>query len=288
VSLAGASAFGAQDAGGIRRLEAVCELIRAEKPDCPIVRGVVVLFPISWAGLPESIKWASALRDDLRAIERHFKVRCPVFTLFPEMESTPGFSEFTGRMTSALKQGRCGFAVPSSQAFSGDLVQRGLIWMSGWFHGWILNLMAEDLLNQAGNNRLFLLDHEFRRYRKRLRAVMEAAFSTHSGTEPILFRGCYFLATGKAAREQAFVAGLLRGPRGRIFADHAVTQWTGQAEDDDRFYRRLALGVGLVSGGLTMASWLGIIFATGNPWWWIGPVVLALVWTVAAIRIGRW
>ena len=38
---------------------------------------------------------------------------------------------------------RVGFAVPASQEFSGDLVQRGLAWMSGWFHSWILNLMAE-------------------------------------------------------------------------------------------------------------------------------------------------
>lgn len=288
LSLAGASSFGTQDAAGTRRLEAVCALVRAENPDCPIVRGVVVLFPISWAGLPESIRWATSLRDDLRSIERLFKVRCPVFTLFPQMESTPGFGEFIGRMTAALKQSRCGFAVPSSQTFSGDLVQRGLIWMSGWFNGWILNQMADDLLNQAGNNQLYLLDHEFRRYRKRLRTVMESAFTTHSGMEPVAFRGCYFLATGKESHEQAFVAGLLRGPRGRIFADHIVTEWTRQAQDDDRFYRKLALAVGLIGGGLTMLSWLGIIVATGNAWFWIGPVALTVVWIAAALRLRNW
>lgn len=288
LSVAGASAFGTQEVEGVRRLESVCRLLLAERPDCPIVRGVAVLFPISWAGLPDSIKWASSLRDDLRAIERTFKLRCPVFALFPQMESAPGFPEFAGRMSAAVRQGRCGFAVPSSQAFSGDLVQRGLVWMSGWFHGWILNLMAEDLFNHSGNNRLFLLDHEFRRYRKRMRSVVEAAFSTHSGTEPVLFRGCYFLATGEGPREQAFTAGLLRGPRGRIFADHTITQWTRQAKEDDRFYRQLALAIGLAGGVLVLLSWVAIVMVTSNLLWWIAPVVLAIVWLVTIFRISRW
>ncbi|MHC5542737.1 type VI secretion protein IcmF/TssM N-terminal domain-containing protein, partial [Singulisphaera rosea] len=199
-----------------------------------------------------------------------------------------GFAEFAGRMSPALRQGRCGFAVPSSQPFSGDLMQRGLIWIPGWVHGWTLSLMTEDLINQPGNNRLFLLDHEVRRYRKRLRSVMEAAFSTHSGVEPVLFRGCYFLATGESSREQAFTAGLLRGPRGRIFADHSFTQWTQQAEDDDRFFRRIALAVGLVGGFLVLMGWVAIIVASTSAWWWIGPFALGLVWIVAAFRFTRW
>ena len=176
---------------------------------------MVVLFPISWAGQPESVEWAAAVRDDLRTIQRILKVRCPVFAVFPEMEIDAGFPEFVGPDVG----GTCGRAAAASPSrprtpFSGDLVQRGLIWMSGWFHGWILSLMADDLLNQAGNNQLFSLDLEFRRYRKRLRSVLEAAFATHRETEPVLFRGCYFMATGNNPGEQAFTAGLLEAHAG--------------------------------------------------------------------------
>ncbi len=251
------------------------------------MRGVVVLFPISWAGQPDSVKWAAYFRDDLRAIQRVLKVRCPVFALFPEMEIVPGFAEFLARMPAALRQGRCGFAVPASQPFSGDLIQRGLAWMSGWFHGWALSLMAEDLLNQAGNNHLFSLDNEFRRYRKRLQAVVEAALATQREAEPPLLRGCYFTATGENPGEQAFSAGLLRGPRGRVLADHVATRWTLGAETDDRHYRRLALGVGVAGGLLALLAWIFIVVQTGNPWWWAGPIVLAVAWIVTIVRIAR-
>jgi type VI protein secretion system component VasK len=283
----GASAFGMQGTEGVRRLEALCRLILARWPDCPTVRGVVVLFPISWAGQPDSIKWATYFRDDLRAIQRVLKIRCPVFAVFPEMETVPGFAEFLARMPPALRQGRCGFAVPTSQPFSGDLIQRGLVWMAGWFHGWGLSLMAEDLFNQAGNNHLFSLDNEFRRYRKRLKAVVEAALATPREAEPPLFRGCYFAATGEGAADQAFSAGLLRGPRGRVLADHLVARWTRDAEADDRHYRRLALGVGITGGLLALFAWLFIIVQTGNPWWWAGPIALAVAWVVAVVRIAR-
>jgi type VI protein secretion system component VasK len=288
LSVAGASSFGTQETEGIARLETVCRLLLTLRPDCPGLRGVVVLFPLSWAGQAESVKWAAAVRDDLRTLQRTLGLRFPVFTLISEMESAPGFLEFLRRMSNPLRQSRCGFAVPTSHVFSGDLVQRGLVWMSGWFHGWTLSLMADDLLNQVGNNRLFCLDLEFRRYRKRLRSLLDAALATPRESEPVAFRGCYFVACGAATTEQAFSAGLLRGARGRLFAEHAATEWTAQAEADDRHYRRLALGVGLVGGASTLLAWLYLIIVTGNPWWWVGPVVLLVTWIVAIVRLSRW
>ncbi len=287
LSASGASAFGTQDGEGVHRVESLCRRLAALQPDCPVVRGVVVLFPISWAGQRDSVKWAAALRDDLNAIRRTFQVRLPVFALIPQMETVPGFDEFVGRMSHAFRQSRCGFAVPSTHAFSGELVQRGLVWMSDWFHGWVLNLMSEDLLNQSGNNHLFQLDHEVRRFRKRLRAIMEAGFSTHRESEPVLFRGCYFLASGAEPHEQAFAAGLFRSPRGRIYSEHLVTQWTEEAERDDRQYRRIALGIGLAGGALTLLVWSYILRVTESPWWWSGLVAVVIGWGVALFRIGR-
>jgi type VI secretion system protein ImpL len=147
--------------------------------------------------------------------------------------------------------------------------------------------MASEMLNHVSNGLLFCLDHEIIRGRKRLRAIMESAFSTHFDADPVLFRGCYFTATGASANHQAFSAGLLRGPRGRVIADHSVTEWTRQAVDDDRYYRHLALGVGLAGGSLTLLSWVYIITVTQNPWWWSGPIGVIIAWIVASIRIRR-
>ncbi|HEX8203413.1 MAG TPA: type VI secretion protein IcmF/TssM N-terminal domain-containing protein, partial [Isosphaeraceae bacterium] len=252
LSCSGASALGGKEAGGSARLEHLCRRLLALQPDCPVVRAVAVVFPMSWALRPDAARWAAAVRDDLRAIQRVLKVRCPAFALFGEMEAVPGFPEFIGRMERAMRESRVGFATPRSQEFSGDLVTRGLTWLSGWFHTWILNRMAGDLFNHPGNDRLFSLDYAVRRDRIRLRKVVEEAFSTHRDSEPTQFRGCYFMATGRDPAQQAFVAGLFRGTRARIIAEHPATLWTQDAVADDRRYRRLALAVGLTGGTLLL------------------------------------
>jgi type VI secretion system protein ImpL len=288
LSVTGASAFGTQDAQGSARLEDLCRQLLARDPERPTVRGIAVLFPISWAARPESVKWAAAVRDDVRAVQRAMKVRCPVFALHVEMETVPGFLEFIDRMPRDFRSSRVGFSVPISTPFSGDLINRGLTWTAGWFQGWILNRMSENPLEQAANNELASLANEVRRFRKRLRAVMEAAFSTPLGAEPLAFHGCYFAATGPGPGEQAFAAGLLVGARSRVIAAHLATEWTAEARDEDRRYKRVAIGVGTGGVLLTLISWLYIINVTQNPLGWIGVVVLGLAWAVAAVRLGSW
>jgi type VI secretion system protein ImpL len=285
LSCTGASAFGTQDVQGAVRLEKLCRQLLALGPECPVVRGIVVLFPISWAVQPESVKWAAAVRDDLGAIRRALKIRCPVFALLVQMEDAPGFLEFIERMPRESRASRVGFSVPSSTPFSGDLVYRGLTWMSGWFHNWILDRMSADPLDQPGNNDLINLINDVRLSRKRLRAILEAAFSTHRDAEPVLFRGCYFTATGTGPGEQAFSAGLLRGSRGRVIADHLATEWADEAREDDRWYQWMALVVGLGGALLTLLTWLYIIGVTQNPWWWIGLIAVVIVWIIAIVRL---
>ena len=288
ITAAGASGFGTQEPDGTARMEALGRLIREWNSECPPLQSVVVVFPIRWAGQPDSVKWAAKVRDDMQALHFAVQVRCPVFAVFTEMETAPGFAEFLSRMPDLYKQGRCGFGVPASQTFGGDLIQGGLDWMTRWFHGWALNLMAEDLLNHAGNQRLFGLDQEFRRYRKRLRALIEVAFSTHPEAEPVLFRGCYFTATGAATEERAFASALLGGPLGRVHNEHSATCWTAQAVEDDRVYRRVALAVGSVGALLSLLGWVSIVVLTHNLWWSVGLLALFSGWIVALFRLRRW
>ena len=191
-------------------------------------------------------------------------------------------------MPNGLETGRCGFAVPASQPFSGELIQRGLDWMTRWFHGWAINLMAADLQNYAGNQQLFTLDHEFRRYRKRLKALIEVAFSTHPGSEPVAFRGCYFTATGAAAEERAFASALLGGPFGRVHIENKSACWTAQAVEDDRVYRRIALVVGIVGALLSLLGWISILALAHNRFWSVGLLGLVSAWIVALFRLRQW
>jgi type VI secretion system protein ImpL len=288
LSVTGASAFGTQDPEASLRLEALCRQLQPREAELPAVRGIAVLFPISWAAQPESVKWAAAIREDIRAAQRAAKVRCPVFAIFLEMETVPGTLEFLSRMPKDSLNSRVGFAVPGSIPFTGELISRGLTWTAGWFHSWVLNRMSEDPLDQTSNNELFSLGQEVRRFRKRLRAIMEAAFSTHQDAVSVLFQGCYFAATGDVPAQQAFSAGLFRGPRSRVMAGHLATRWGVEALDEDRRYRRFALGVALVGGLMTLVAWLYIIRETQNPLWWIGLIALIIAWIYAGIRICSW
>ena len=235
------------------------------------------------------MKAAAAVRDDLQAVRRVLKVRCPVFALFPGMESVPGFPEFVARLAAQVSpqmlDQRVGFAVPGSEPFSGDLVQRGLVWMSGWFQSWILNLLAGGPLDDRANGRLVTLDYEIRRYRKRLRALLESAFSTHRESEAVLFRGCYFTATGAGRHDRAFSAGLFRGPRSRVVADHVVTAWADEAGREDARYLRLALAVG-TRGRLPLPGHLAL-HRVADAAGLARPVRLAPSWVVVLVRLNR-
>jgi type VI secretion system protein ImpL len=290
LSCVGSSGFGQGDPSASARLGSVCRSLRELRPDAPPVRGVTITVPMSWIDRPEATANASAARDDLRAVRRSLGLRCPVFLLFTAMEQLPGFTEFIARMAATgspqvLGQ-RVGFSVPSSEAFSGDLARQAMIWMSGWFHEWILNLLAADPLNAAGNEQLITLDYEFLRRRKGFCAVMESVLATHRGGEPVLFRGCYFVATGQGRDERAFAAGLLRGARGRILADHVATTWSEQARHDDRRHVRAAVAVGAVVGTICLLLWAGIIQRV--EWWGVaGLLAMAVTWAVVLFRMPR-
>ncbi len=291
LTISGASRLGQPDNPlAAARIEHVCRLILSLNPDCPVVRALVVVLPIDWCSRPESIKESAGIRDDLQTVQRVLEVRCPIFTLFASMEHVPGFLDFAARLGAQVSRQmldqRVGFAIPNGQEFSGDLVQRGLVWQSGWFHVWSLNLLAGEPLNERVNSELVTLDAEFRRYRRRLRSVLEAALSTHQGTTPVLFRGCYFVANGARREDRAFSAGLLRGARSRIVADSLASDWSEEAVQSDRRYFRGAMGIGVVGLLGCLYVW-SFIWSRTPTFALVGVIALSVVWLLGGFWMMR-
>lgn len=287
VSCGGASAWGRQDAEGTERLRVLCEKILALNPDQPVLRGVAVLYPMDKATKAGALQRVGALRNDLQTIWSELTVRCPVLPILCLNESRSGFNEFAHRMPDSLRQNPVGFKVPVQLPFTKEVAQKGLSWFAQWFQSWSLNLMVQDYVNKEGNARLVEMNARMRGDLPALRDLLDASFSTHVRAEPILVRGCYFVACGPEPENHAFVAGLIKGPKSRLIANGPLTAWSGRAEQIERRYRLIALALGLGAAAVALPIWfLGIRDHLTRPgvnmgWlFWTGLGSLALCWIV--------
>jgi IcmF-related N-terminal domain len=285
----GAAEPPAQD--GTARLEYLCRLIAAANLERPTLRGIAVLVPYEWTRGTESLLQVSAIRDDLETIRQTLKLRCPTVSVFCVRGALAGFSEFTSRLPSRERHQRCGFSVPVSLAMSGEVIRRGMDWMSCWFALWSLNLMVSDVRNTQSNSRLLAMNLALRENRDNLGGLLESALTVHSQAEPLLYRGCYFVGAGSEAERGAFAAGLLNGAkRGKLLVDRDLTRWSRDADRLDRGYRLAAVALGLVAGGGSLAIWLTGILprihrVAQRDWWYgtaiVGLALLVLLWAGA-------
>lgn len=285
ISCAGASSWGRQDAEGTARLEDLCQKILALNPDQPTLRGVAVLYPMEKATSAEALQKASPLRNDLQTISAAFKLRCPAIAVLCLHESRSGFNEFARRMPDSLRNNRSGFSVPLTLPFNKGVAQRGLNWFAQWFQSWSLNLMVQDYLNKEGNGKLVEMNAQMRRDLPGLRDLIDSSFSTHARAEPILVRGCYFIACGPEPENHAFVAGLVRGAKSKMIADAGYTSWSRGADEIERRYQLISLGLGLGTAAIVLPIWFGGIWhrlknpRVGLDWlFWTGLVLLAIIW----------
>jgi hypothetical protein len=170
------------------------------------------------------------------------------------------------------------FDVPSSVTFDAELAHRATDWIASWFHARVLDLLISDPFDYCGNSELVCFDYEFRRRRRRLAAILEAALlDLPHGEERILFRGGCFAATGDEPGTRAFAAGLLHGPAHPILARHRGATWTREATREDRRYRWAAVGLAMAVGLVAILVCLDI--RSRNAWvGWAGLLSLTLVW----------
>jgi type VI protein secretion system component VasK len=267
--------------------EYACKRLRAASSGRIRLQGVIVIMPVDWLDRPDAPRLATAYRGDLQAIARIMDVRPPVYLVVTGMESEPGFLEFAHRMQESFRtKRRCGFYLPGEPGDVAVLVHGGLVWLSGWYQAWMLYLMANEPLNQSGNNALFTLGTRIRRLRRRLPELVGTAMAAPQGGENLPLYGCYFAATGSTPDTVACAAGIIRG---RVLENAAPTRWAVHAIDQDMSYRRAALAVGLVGGCAALAVWAYIGLGISSLQW-LGlavPTALIAVWIVTLLRFRR-
>jgi type VI secretion system protein ImpL len=254
ISCAGASAWGRGEEG-TERLVDVCRRVRELNPEQPVLRGVAVLYPMEKAASPEMLQGVGSLRNDLQTIRAELSVRCPTLSVFCLRDSYGGFGEFIARIPTNVRVRRCGFSIPPSQRFDRASALRGLGWLVQWFYTWSLKLMTDQFHDTAGNSNLVAMNAQLWRDLPTLCHLVDVSFSTHARAEPILVRGCYFVAGGPAAEDRAFAAGLINGKSSKMIADAAYTSWSAGAEAIDRRYRRAALGLALGAALIALPIW---------------------------------
>jgi hypothetical protein len=231
-----------------RRLEYLCQLIRrARQPLCP-VNGMLTLLPfgIIQSGMGGAREVQRAVKMDLTTIRRALQLRCPVTTLVVGMENESGFRELVrrvGRERAAAQ--RFGKGFDKDQVWNEPTPERleaTCAHACGAFEDWVYALFKErgSLSKEVGNKKLYALLCKVRRDLKdRLSNLLIAAcgFDAEQKQEsdPWLFGGNYFAATGDREDRQAFVAGVFE----KLPEQQEEIEWTMDALRKDRFYRLL-------------------------------------------------
>jgi hypothetical protein len=273
-------------AEGAARVADLGSKLKSQDPNRPIVSGVVLLCPFEWADRAEAVDHAAVAGEAIQVLYQALQVRCPVLALFCGLEAIPGAPEFIRRMTAVDRrktEARAGFEVPVSKNFDRKLARRAMDWIATWFHNGVLDLLVADLFEYRGNAELIRFDQEFRRRRRRLVEVLEAALSTYQrDDEIVMFRGGYFTAIGDEPGASAFAPGLFHGLRAPILAERREANWTQAAIRGDKQYRTIALGMALVSA-----------LAAGLAWWaialripilgWAGLLTFAVIWAIVLL-----
>jgi hypothetical protein len=112
----------------------------------------------------------------------------------------------------------------------------------GAFEDWVYALFREKkALAKPGNTKLYALLCNIRRnVRSRLANLMVAGYARDTDadakSEPLMFGGCYFAATGETEDRQAFVKNVFD----KLPEQQEELQWTEAAYAQDEKFQRLA------------------------------------------------
>lgn len=241
----------------VARLEYVCQKIQiARHPLCGI-NGILTLMRFRAIRMDdrEAQEIERALRFDLRAIQRQLQVRCPVTALIFGLQNERGFRELVRRVgrEKAISQ-RFGHRFDIRSEANATELAGFTLHVCGVFEDWIYRLFNEpQSLSRPGNMRLYGL---LCKVRSKLQPPLIHVFANGFGhdpalqqdTEPHLFSGCYFAATGDTDDRRAFVRGVFE----KMLDEQEELEWTQSA-----LARNLRYSRGLFAGMLLVAA-LGV------------------------------
>src|SRR5262249_18592436 len=106
------------------RLEFLCSLIaRDRQPFCP-TNGILMLIPFGPTDNDDLARQtAEHCQRDLAAVRRMFQMRCPVFALVCDLETTQGFFEFVNQQKGDSLMQRLGQRFPLATDLSETLLR---------------------------------------------------------------------------------------------------------------------------------------------------------------------
>ena len=260
LSLAGASHLGRMDSEAKARLEWLCKRILTASAGVPTLRGIAVLLPMDIARDGASTRRGEAIRNDLQEIRHAFRVNCPTVIAFCINDELPGFTEYTERLGVDRRQ-RTGFSLPTSVKVSDEVIRQGVDWEALWIAYDSRCLMGADVYKHEGNRRLMAMNLALRDRKAELATLVHSAVTLHRQHEPILFRGCYLMVHGHGPDRDGFANGLLGGTlEGRVPADKGLSTWSRDADDNDRTYYKVAIGLGVLAAAVALPIWWTAIF----------------------------
>lgn len=237
-------------------------LVRERQPLCSI-NGLLVLLPIGGTDTEhDAQQTAEVCSRDLATLRQVLKLRCPLFVLGCDLEALPGVTDFIQRVPAKDRLGRLGQRFPlASPDLAGEKLHEQIDasihhLCNSYLRDWIYRLFRGDAAAgheaATANTGLYLFLDEMRARRKNFSRIVTQGIAKESPL-PLLYGGCYLAATGAdPAREQAFVAGVLR----RLGENEDFVAWTDEAFAEDlRSHRRAKLGYTLlIAAGLAVAG----------------------------------
>jgi hypothetical protein len=204
-----------------------------------------------------------ALKADLACLRGAMRIRCSVTHVVDSMELETGFRELVRRVgadRSSVQRFGKGFGlwnVPTPQQL--DAVVKHAC---GAFEDWSYLLFREsDGLSKPGNRHLYSLLCRIRStFQPRLAHLIQSAYALNpsgpnlSDREPMLFSGCYFVASGAMPDRQAFLASVFK----KATNEEEELEWGSEAllEED-----RMQAGVRLlmIINGVLVSAILGLL-----------------------------
>ncbi|OYP35469.1 type VI secretion protein IcmF/TssM N-terminal domain-containing protein [Rhodopirellula sp. MGV] len=248
------------------RLAHLARLFRKLRdPLCPI-NGVIVSTPFRFLadGSQDMVNQILiALKADLACLRGTLRIRCSVTHVVDSMEIETGFRELVRRVgaeRSSVQRFGKGYGLwnlPNAPQL--DAVVKHAC---GAFEDWSYLLFREgDGLNKAGNRHLYSLLCRIRStFEPRLSHLIQSAYGLNasgiqlSETEPLLFSGCYFVASGAMPDRQAFLASVFKKAQN----EEEELEWGSEAIAEEE---RMQTGVRLlmVINGALVATIIGLL-----------------------------